>query len=70
MSIKTTFETFGTETPHPPTVVLPTPPQIGDEFEYINNDRNTISTVKHIRYIIKSDEVSLLVTLQEKETER
>ena len=45
-------------------------PNVGDTIEYINNDRNTISEVTHIRYVIKRDEVYVVVTLTEKESKK
>ena len=65
MSIKVSFAVSGTETPLPPTTEFPAPPRVGDTIEFINNDRNTVSKVTAVRYVIGKGELQAVATLEE-----
>ena len=69
MSLKVSFCVSGVDTPVPPTTEFPAPPSVGDIIEYINNDRNTVSEVTAVRYVIGKGELQAVVTLDEVSTE-
>jgi hypothetical protein len=68
--MKIRFEVSGTSSPLPPDIQLPTAPNTGDQFEYLNSDRNTLSEVTRLRYVIGNGEPYLLVSLTEIESLR
>ena len=69
MSLKVSFSVSGVDTPVPPTTEFPAPPRVGDIIEYINKDRNTVSKVTAVRYVIGKGELQVVVTLDEVSTQ-